>query len=96
MCTCELMLSFVLFGWSLIAISEKAIIEKIKVLLETGDIVLVTEDLWSLGCILGVKPNKRDGLVRRVRLKTKSAVLEYPINKIILLEAPIARLHESS
>ena len=33
MCTCELMLSFVLFGWSLIAISEKAIIEKIKVLL---------------------------------------------------------------
>jgi len=56
----------------------------------------VTENLWSLGCILGVKPNKRDGLVRRVRLKTKSAVLEYPINKIILLEAPIARLHESS
>ena len=33
MCACELMLSFVLFGWSLIAISEKVIIEKIKVLL---------------------------------------------------------------
>jgi len=43
-----------------------------------------------------VKPgrNKRDGLARRVRLKTKAAVLDCPNNKIILLEAP--RLLKSS
>jgi len=54
----------------------------------------LVENLWLLGCILEVKPNKRDGLVRRVLLKTKSAALEHPIDKIVLLEA--ARLHESS
>jgi len=43
---------------------------------------------------LEVKPNKGDGLVRRVSLKTKTAVLERPIDKIVLLEAP--RLHKSS
>jgi len=66
---------------------------------EAGDITLVVDEnsprnLWLLGRILEVKPNKGDGLVRRVTLKTKSAVLERPIDKIVLLEAP--RLHESS
>ena len=32
---------------------------------------------------LEVKPNKGDGLVRRVSLKTKTAVLERPIDKIV-------------
>ena len=45
----------------------------------------MVENLWPLGRFLEVKPNKRDGLVRRVRLKTKSAVLELPIDKIVLL-----------
>ena len=49
---------------------------------------------WPLGLIQEVKPNKGDGLVRRVPLKTNTSVLERPINKIVLLEAP--RLHEGS
>jgi len=48
----------------------------------------MVENLWLLGCSLEVKPNKKDRLVRRVTLKTKSAVLERPIDKIVLLEAP--------
>ena len=55
---------------------------------ETGDNVLMVENLWLLGCSLEVKPNKKDRLVRRVTLKTESAVLERPIDKIVLLEAP--------
>jgi len=59
---------------------------------ETGDIVLVVKNLWSLGLILEEKPNKIErGLVRRVRLKTKSMVLERSIDETVLLEAP--RLH---
>jgi len=54
----------------------------------------MVENLRPISHILEVKTNKRDGLVRKVRLKNKSAFLERPINKIILLETP--RLHESS
>ena len=66
---------------------------------EVGDVVLVVDEnsprnSWPLGRIQEVKPNKGDGLVRRVVLKTKTSVLERPINKIVLLEAP--RLHKSS
>ena len=66
---------------------------------EIGDVVLVVDEnsprnSWPLGRILEVKPNKGDGLVRRVTLRTKTAVLERPIDKIVLLEAP--RLHEIS
>ena len=66
---------------------------------EIGDVVLVVDEnsprnSWPLGRILEVNPNKGDGLVRRVSLKTKTAVLERPIDKIVLLEA--RRLHESS
>ena len=46
---------------------------------------------WPLGLIVEVKPNKGDGLVRRVVLRTKSNVLERPVDKIVLLEAQ--RLH---
>ena len=52
------------------------------------------ETVRPLSRILEVKPNKRDRLVRRVRLKTRSAFLECPFDKIALLKAP--RLHESS
>lgn len=66
---------------------------------EVGDVVLVVDDnsprnSWPLGRIQEVKPNKGDGLVRRVVLKTKTSMLERPIDKIVLLEAP--RLHKSS
>ena len=49
------------------------------------------ENFWPLGRFLEVKPNKRDGLMRRVTLKTKSAVLKRPIDRIILVEAPGVR-----
>lgn len=65
---------------------------------DVGDIVLVVDEKsprnsWPLGRILEVKPNRGDGLVRRATLQTKTSVLERPIDKIVLLEAP--RLHES-
>ena len=66
---------------------------------EVGDVVLVVDESsprnsWPLGLIQEVKPNKGDGLVRRVKLKTKSSILERPIDKIVLLEA--TRLHQST
>lgn len=66
---------------------------------EVGDVILVVDEssprnLWPLGLIQEVKPKRGDGLVRRVALKTKTSVLERPINKIVLLKAP--RLHEGS
>ena len=79
---------------SLIAISEKAISVKVKVLLWNWRNWNRVENLWPLACILEQKPNKWHGLARRVRLRANSAVLERPIDKIVLLEVP--RLHESS
>ena len=57
-----------------------------------GYIVLLVDETsprssWPLGRILRVKPNTKDGYVRRVILKTKSTVLERPVDKIVLLEA---------
>jgi hypothetical protein len=57
-----------------------------------NDIVLVRDDnasraSWPLGRILEVYYNRRDGLVRSVKLKTKTSVLVRPIDKIVLLEA---------
>ena len=65
---------------------------------EVGDVVLVVDEnsprnQWPLGLIQEVKPNEGDGLVRRVTLKTKTSILERPIDKIVLLEA--SRLHKS-
>ena len=56
-----------------------------------GDIVLLVNEnsprcSWPLGRILRVKPNTKDGYVRIVSLKTKSGILERPIDKIIFLE----------
>ena len=59
---------------------------------QVGDVVLLADEktprgLWPLARILDVKRNKKDGLVRSVTLKTKSSVLQRPIDKIVLLEA---------
>ena len=72
---------------------------RLAVNFEVEDIVLIVDEnsprnSWPLGCIQEVRPNKGDGLVRRVLLKTKTSILERRINKIVPMEAP--RLHESS
>ena len=75
---------------SLIAISEMQSLQRLKRYFEPGDIVLVVENLWPLGLIFEVKvnPKKKGGLVRKVRMRTNSAVQERPIdNKNILLES---------
>jgi hypothetical protein len=59
--------------------------------LKIGDIVLlvdntVSRNCWPLGRVVCVLPN-RDGLVRRVRVKSKSSELERPIDKLILLDS---------
>ena len=60
--------------------------------LQLNDIVLVVDDTtprscWPLGRILEVYHNKSDGLVRSIKVKTKSTTLVRPIDKIVLLEA---------
>ena len=57
-----------------------------------GDVVLMLDEntpgsSWPLRRILEVFPNRSDGLVRIVKLRTKSSVLVRPIDKIVLLEA---------
>ena len=59
---------------------------------EIGDVALAVENLWPLGRIIGLKPNKKDRAVRRVRPKFRS--LKSPIDKVVLLEA--SQLHEST
>lgn len=57
-----------------------------------NDIVLVLDEnvprsCWPLGRILEVYHNKRDGLVRSVKVKTKTSILVRPVDKLVLLEA---------
>ncbi|KAK3728196.1 hypothetical protein QZH41_004911 [Actinostola sp. cb2023] len=59
---------------------------------QVNDIVLVLDEnsprcSWPLGRILEVYNNRRDGLVRSVKLKTRTTILVRPIDKIVLLEA---------
>ena len=42
---------------------------------------------WPLGRILEVHTNRRDGLVRSVKVKTSLSVLIQPVDKIIFLES---------
>lgn len=54
-----------------------------------GDVVLLVDDCaprnsWIMGKIIKTVPDKK-GLVRRVRIKTKTNVLDRPITKICLL-----------
>ena len=59
--------------------------------LKVGDLVLLVDEnvprrLWPLGLIIQVHPG-RDGLVRSVRVKTKSTTLVRPVTKVVSLEA---------
>lgn len=59
---------------------------------EVGDIVLVVDEstprnAWPLGRVVDVMRNSKDGYVRRVSVRTKSTVLQRPVNKIVLLES---------
>ena len=57
-----------------------------------NDVVLVVDESvprssWPLGRIVEVYPNKKDGFVRSVKVKTRSSVLVRPVDKLVLLEA---------
>ena len=57
-----------------------------------GDVVLVVDEKsprgsWPLGHMQEVYPNRSDGLIRRVKVKTMKSSLERPIDKIVLLES---------
>ena len=56
------------------------------------DVVLVLDEStprssWPLGCVIEVYKNSRDGLVRSVKVKTRTSELVRPVVKIVLLEA---------
>ena len=56
-----------------------------------GDIVLVADEglsrnTWPLDRIVEVQRNKKDNLVRSVKVTTKNTTLERPVTKIVLLE----------
>ena len=59
--------------------------------LAVGDIVLVADETtprscWPLARVIEVMPGS-DGFVRRVKVKTKTKVLERPVARCVLLEA---------
>ena len=61
--------------------------------LKVNDVVLVVDEqtprgLWPLGIVIGVRTSK-DGLVRAVRIKTKSTELLRPITKVVLIEGDL-------
>ncbi|KAM4533987.1 uncharacterized protein steap2 isoform 2-T3 [Odontesthes bonariensis] len=62
---------------------------KVRENLKTGDVVMIVDPTsprssWPLARILETKPDS-EGLVRSVKLKTKTGVLERPITKLCLL-----------
>ena len=64
---------------------------------QPGDVVLIADQSlprsqWMLGRILEVIPSE-DGVVRRVRVKTRNSVLTRPVSKLCWLEG--VRNHES-
>ena len=58
--------------------------------LSVGDLVLIAEETprnsWPLARVLEVYPGD-DGLVRSVKVKTRSTTLVRPVTKLCLLEA---------
>ena len=57
-----------------------------------GEITLVVNEKspqgpWPLGHVQEVYPNKSNGHVRRVKVKTIKSALEHPVDKIVLLES---------
>jgi len=60
--------------------------------LAENDIVLLLDEntlrsLWPLARLLEVYKNRKDGLVRSAKVKTKTSILVRPVDKIVLLEA---------
>ena len=60
--------------------------------LAVNDIVLLLDEnmprsLWPLARVLEVYSNRKDGLVRSVKVRTRTSVLIRPVDKIVLLEA---------
>ena len=60
--------------------------------LAVNDIVLLLDEntpcsIWPLGRVIEVYSNRRDGLVRSAKVKTRSTELMRPVDKIILLES---------
>ena len=56
-----------------------------------SDVVLVLDEnlpccSWPIGQVLQVFQSQTDGLVRSVRVKTKTSVKMRPVDKIVLLE----------
>ena len=47
----------------------------------------ITRSTWPLARVLEVHSNRKDGLVRAAKVKTKLSVLVRPIHKIVLLES---------
>lgn len=58
--------------------------------MENNVVLVVNESAprssWPLGRIVEVYPNKRDGFVRSIKVKTRSSVLVRPVDKLVLLE----------
>ena len=57
-----------------------------------NDVVLVVDEStprgsWPLGRVLEVHESRDDGLVRSLKVKTRTSVLTRPIDKVVLLEA---------
>ena len=57
-----------------------------------NDVVLVIDEStprssWPLGRVLEVHESRDDGLVRSLKVKTRTFVLTRPIDKVVLLEA---------
>ena len=63
-----------------------------KGILPVDDVVFVVDDAvpwsrWPLGRVIEVYCNKGDGLVRSVKVKTKTSILVRPIAKLVSLES---------
>ena len=66
--------------------------------LAVADIVLIADETtprscWPLARVIEVMPGS-DGFVRRVKVKTKTTVLERPVTKCVLLEATEENEHQ--
>lgn len=64
--------------------------DKLKRNIQVGDVVLVADQstprgLWPMGLVTHTEPGS-DGLVRTVRIKTRSSHLLRPVTKVVLLE----------
>ena len=60
--------------------------------LAVNDIVLLLGEnmprsLWPLARVLEVYSNRKDGLVRSAKVKTRTSVLVRPVDKVVLFEA---------